>query len=130
MGLELEMLSLKALLLGCLHDLHICYFFDPLLPQGMDVETLCRTSATVPAVDARGAQVERAPYTTGIVYATLSHCIRSAQAMLALRTARSELDQVSLASRAVHAHPALNFLDEIHLRSTRYCPIGMDLSSS
>jgi glutamate racemase len=46
-GLELEMLSLKALLLGCLHYLHIYYFFDPLLPQGMDIETLRRTSATV-----------------------------------------------------------------------------------
>ena len=91
-GFELEMFSLKALLLGCLHDIHVCYFFDPLLPQGMEIETLCRTSATVPAVDARGAQVERAPYTTGIVYAPLSHCIRSAQAMLALRTATSQLD--------------------------------------
>jgi hypothetical protein len=47
MGLELEMFSLKALLLGCLHYLHVCYFFDPLLPQGMDIETLRRTSATV-----------------------------------------------------------------------------------
>jgi glutamate racemase len=46
-GLELEMLSLKALLLGCLHYLHICHFFDPLLPQDMDIETLRRTSATV-----------------------------------------------------------------------------------
>jgi hypothetical protein len=49
MGLEqrLEMFSLKALLLGCLHYLHVCYFFDPLLPQGMDIETLRRTIATV-----------------------------------------------------------------------------------
>ena len=47
MGLELEMFSLKALLLGCLHYLYVCYFFDPLLPQGMDIETLRRTSATV-----------------------------------------------------------------------------------
>jgi len=40
MGLELEMFCLKALLLGCLHYLHVCYFFDPLLPQRMDIETL------------------------------------------------------------------------------------------
>jgi hypothetical protein len=46
-GLELKVLSLKALLLGCFHDFHICYFFDPLLPQGMDVETLHRPSAIV-----------------------------------------------------------------------------------
>ena len=37
MGLELELFSLKALFLGCLHFLHICDFFNPLLPQGMDV---------------------------------------------------------------------------------------------
>jgi hypothetical protein len=41
------MFSLKALLLGCLHYLHVCYFFDPLLPQGMDIETLRRAIATV-----------------------------------------------------------------------------------
>jgi hypothetical protein len=46
-GLELKVLSLKALLLGCFHDLHICYFFDPLLPQGMGIETLRRTIETV-----------------------------------------------------------------------------------
>ena len=36
-GFEFEMFSLKTFLRGCLHDVHIRYFFDPLLPQGMEV---------------------------------------------------------------------------------------------
>ena len=36
-GFEFEMFSLKTFLWGCLHDVHIRYFFDPLLPQGMEV---------------------------------------------------------------------------------------------
>jgi len=47
MGLEPEMFSLKALLPGVLHCLHVCDFFNPLLPQGMDIETLRRVGATL-----------------------------------------------------------------------------------
>ena len=41
------MFSLRTFLRGCLHDVHACYLFDPLLPQGMEVETLCRTRVVV-----------------------------------------------------------------------------------
>jgi len=47
MGLEPEMFSLKALLLGFLHCFHVCDFFNPQLPQGMNIETLRRVGATL-----------------------------------------------------------------------------------
>ena len=46
-GLEFEMFTLQALLRGCLHDVHVRYFFDALLSQGMEIETLCSKSVVV-----------------------------------------------------------------------------------
>ena len=40
-GLEFEMFALKALLLSCLHDVHVRCLFDALFSQGMEIETLC-----------------------------------------------------------------------------------------
>ena len=47
MGLELELFFLKALFLECLHFLYICDLFNPLFPQGMDIETLLRAGKQV-----------------------------------------------------------------------------------
>jgi hypothetical protein len=46
-GFEFEMLTLKALLRGRPHDVHVRYLFDPLLSQGMEIETLCPKSIVV-----------------------------------------------------------------------------------
>ena len=39
-GFEFEMFTLKALLWGGPHGVHVRYLFDPLLSQGMEIETL------------------------------------------------------------------------------------------
>ncbi len=40
-GFEFEVLTLEVLLRGCSHDVHVCYLFNPLLSQDMEIETLC-----------------------------------------------------------------------------------------
>ena len=40
-GFEFEVFTLEVLLRGCSHDVHVRYLFDPLLSQGMEIETLC-----------------------------------------------------------------------------------------
>ena len=91
-GFELEMLSLKALLLGCLHDIHVCYFFDPLLPQGMEIETLCRTSVVVCLLFMTVGHLRERLHTQRALYTPLYFIACGAQAMLALRTVVSELN--------------------------------------
>ena len=91
MGLEVEMLSLKALLLGCLHYLHVCYFFDPLLPQGMDIETLRRTSATVCLLWMSVGYSRKRLHTPRALYAPLYLIACNTHAVLALGTAISQL---------------------------------------
>jgi len=88
-GFELEMLSLKALLLGCLHDLHVCYFLDPLLPQSMEIETLCRTSVAVCLLLIPVGHLRKRPHTPRALYTPLYLIACSAQALLALMTAIS-----------------------------------------
>jgi hypothetical protein len=40
-GFEFEMFTLEVLLRGCSHNVHVRDLFDPLLSQGMEIETLC-----------------------------------------------------------------------------------------
>ena len=40
-GFEFEVFTLELLLRGCSHDVHVRYLFDPLLSQGMEIETVC-----------------------------------------------------------------------------------------
>jgi hypothetical protein len=40
-GFEFEMFTLEVLLRGCSHNVHVRDLFDPLLSQGMGIETLC-----------------------------------------------------------------------------------------
>jgi len=89
MGLELEIFSLKALLLGCLHYLHVCYFFDPLLPQGMDIETLRRVSATVCLLWMSVGYSRKRLHTQWALCASLYLNAYGAHAVLALGTAIS-----------------------------------------
>jgi glutamate racemase len=91
MGLELEMFSLKALLLGCLHYLHVCDFFDPLLPQGMDIETLHRVSATVCLLWMPMEYSRKRLHTPRALYAPLYLIACNTHAVLALGTAISQL---------------------------------------
>ena len=37
----------KALLRGCLHNVHARYFFNPLFSEGMKIETLCSKRVVV-----------------------------------------------------------------------------------
>ena len=46
-GLEFEMFTLKALLRVCLHDVHVRYFFNPLISQVMEIKTLCSKRVVV-----------------------------------------------------------------------------------
>ena len=82
-GLEFEKFTLKALLRGCLHDVHVRYFFNPLLSQGMEIETLCSKRAVcfvglcfVLNVGVRLVVVGKVPYTTDIVFDFLCRFIR------------------------------------------------------
>jgi hypothetical protein len=81
--LEFEMFTLKALLRGCLHDVHVRYLFDTLLSKGMEIETLCSKRAVcfvglcfVLNVGVRLVVVGKVPYTTDIVFDFLCRCIR------------------------------------------------------
>jgi hypothetical protein len=46
-GFEFEMFTLKALLRGCPHGVHVRYLFDPVLSQDMEIETLCSKRVVV-----------------------------------------------------------------------------------
>jgi hypothetical protein len=91
MGLELEMFSLKVLRLGCLHYFHVCDFFNPLLPQGMDIETLRRVGATVCLLWMSVGYLRKRLHTPRALYAPLYLIACSAHAVLALGTAISQL---------------------------------------
>jgi hypothetical protein len=91
MGLELEIFSLKALLLGCLHYLHVCDFFNPLLPQGMDIETLRRVGATVCLLWMSVGYLWKRLHTPRALYTPLCLIACSAHAVLALRAAIPQL---------------------------------------
>jgi hypothetical protein len=40
-GFEFEVLTLEVPLCVCSHEVHVRYLFDPLLSEGMEVETWC-----------------------------------------------------------------------------------------
>jgi hypothetical protein len=44
-GLKFEVLTLPVPFFVCSHEVHVRYLFDPLFPQGMEVETWCPRKA-------------------------------------------------------------------------------------
>ena len=91
MGLEPEPFSLKALFLGCLHFLHICDFFNPLLPQAMDIESLRRISATACLLLMSVGYLWKRLHTPRALYTPLCLIACNAHAVLALGTAILQL---------------------------------------
>jgi len=89
-GLKLKLL-LKALFLECLHFLHICDLFNPLFPQGMDIETLLRAGATVCLLLMCMGHLWKRLHAPQALYTPLYLIAYSAHAVLALGTAILQL---------------------------------------
>ena len=91
-GLEFEMFTLNALLRGCLHDVHIRYFFNPLLSQGMEIKTLCSKRFVVFWMLVSVGHLRERFHTPRTLCTTFYVVAYGAQAVLTLGAEVSELD--------------------------------------
>ncbi len=91
-GLEFEMFTLNALLRGCLHDVHVRYFFNPLLSQGMEIKTLCSKRFVVFWMLVSVGHLRERFHTPRTLCTTFYVVAYGAQAVLTLGAEVSELD--------------------------------------
>ena len=114
-SLEFEMLALKVLLRSCLHHVYVCYLFDPLLSQDMEIKTLYlrRLVGLRLLVFIRFLRDGLlAPWALCSVVCVITH---SAQTVCTPWALIFEFDQVPLASCTLGTQPAFNFADQANL---------------